>query len=453
MPSWKPRYLLLILFTLLVGSGSFSTRVSGQSPVNEADESWHFRYDLMQMLLEERGLSVVSGIDDALAAPSTSVIVIIGDRPRLSNNYWNSLLGFVVDGGTLLIASDSSFTLPGAGNFSQGPVITKDAFAQYQGFEDCMRIPVDSARFEGVTEVVTNRAGWFTPRPVSLLEWEIIAELPARCRPTPSQGKPLLAVGSWGDMDDGVAVVSADASIFSNGMLWHGDNAVAAIRVSDLLCTEGKSQLAFLSDGQTLDSYRNRINPANDQLPETPEPPEPEFKKALRLANAIAKEVAESNIMNEALRQRPRGVQPSTYFRALLYLVAMSLLIGTVAVILMNGTFQATFLPQRTMRSGYEMREHANSHSDDFRNSAGFLARDFCWELTGSRHTADWQKFLAELIAKPSSLNKAEYHELARIIDIACRGYHAKMSAFEFQQLGKSISIQRAKWRSARKPD
>ena len=422
---------------------------AGQRSATEVDDSWHFRFDLLQMLLEERGLQVVDGIDVALASPRNSVIVIVGDRPALSPNDWGALIGFVLDGGTLLLASDSSFMLQGVGRFSKGPVTTSNSNDQYQGFEDCILVRPESPAFEGVTELVTNRSGWFAPNTVGWLQWEVVARLPDDCRPVASREHALLAIGRWGKKDTGLAIMSADASIFSNGMLWHGDNAVAAIRVSDLLCSEGKSQLAFLSDGVVLDSYRNRIDPqANDaDTPEMPDVPEPQLDKALRLANAIAKEVAESNIMNEALRQRPRGVQPSRYFRVLLYLMAALLLIGTVAVILMNGTFQSLFLPPRKMRSAYEMREHANSSADDFRNSAGYLARDFCWELTGSRNTADWQRFLAALISKPGTMSKSEYTELARIIDIACRGCHIRMSSQEFQRLGKALSMLRAKRR------
>ncbi len=462
MLSWKKSSLILSLCVALCaslfGSGFVSSAFAQATPTNpaastnQADESWHFRYDLLQMLLEERGLQVADRIDVALSSPRKSVIAIVGDRPSLSRDGWSKLVRFVLDGGTLLVASDSSFILPGMGRFYEGPVTTTNAGDQYQRFEDCIRVVPNSVTFDGVSAIITNRSGWFAPSNVGILEWEVVASLPAKCRPASSQQMPLVAVGRWSQKETGLAVVAADASIFSNGMLWHGDNAVAAIRVTDLLCGEGKSQLVFLSDGQVLDSYRNRIDPssAENQPPKIPDIPEPALDKALRLANAITKEIAESNIMNEALRQRPRGVQPANYFRALLYLVAIGLLIGTVAMILMNSAIQSMFLPPRTMRSAYQIREHANSQTDDYRNSAGFLARDFCCELTGSRNTADWQNFLAKLMANSSSMTKTEYQELARIIDIACRGCHTRMSSHEFQLLGKSISIQRAKWRSGR---
>jgi hypothetical protein len=186
--------------------------------------------------------------------------------------------------------------------------------------------------------------------------------------------------------------------------------------------------------------------------------PEPELKKALRLANAIAKEVAESNVLNEALRQRPRGVQPSRYFRAFLYMVGILVLLAIIWMLLAKGALQAIFLAPRKMRSAYEMREHASRLADDFRNSAGYLARDFCWELTGSRQTSDWQRYLSELMSNVHSPNKSlpngviltklEQHELMRIIDIACRGCHARMTSHDFQLLGKSICKLRSKHRT-----
>jgi hypothetical protein len=141
-----------------------------------------------------------------------------------------------------------------------------------------------------------------------------------------------------------------------------------------------------------------------------------------------------------------------------LYLAAVLILLAIIWALLASGALQAVFLAPRKMRSAYEMREHASSLADDFRNSAGYLARDFCWELTGSRNTADWQRYLAELMSSVHSPNKAlpngsvlskiEQHELMRIIDIACRGFHTKMTSHEFQLLGKSISILRSKHRA-----
>ena len=452
------------LFAVLVCSVLFGANLRAQEkPIDRTDEAWHFGYDLLQMLLEDRGLQVGGDLDEAFSTPKNSVIVITGSQPALSSKDRGRLIEFVLDGGTFLLALDNSFPLAGIGHFSQGPVTSTNPSDQYQGFSDCLRILLKPGveGFSGVSEIVTNRSGWFVPDTVGWLEWSVLASLPIDSRPVSSRKGAVLAIGRWGAKDVGLAIVSADAGLFSNGMMWHGNNAIAAIRVSELLCSDGKkTQLVFVADGQVMNSYRNRIEmmPDAGETAEDPPVPEPELKKSLRLANAIAKEVAESNVLNEALRQRPRGTQPSHYFRAFLYLVAVLILLAIIWALLASGALQAVFLAPRKMRSAFEMREHASSLVDDFRNSAGYLARDFCWELTGSRQTVDWQRYLAELMSNANSPNKSlpngsilskiEQHELMRIIDIACRGCHGKMASHEFQLLGRSISILRSKHRT-----
>ncbi len=475
---------IIALYTLFVSSGLFAMPIEAkpakaqsnsgaqERPGDRTEANGHFGFDLLQMLLEDRGLQISGTMEDAYRSPKQSVIVITGAQPAISANNWERLIGFVLDGGALLLASDNSIPLTGIGHFSRGPVTSFNPSDQYQGFSDCLKI-VPNPEFEnlsGVSHIVTNRSGWFIPESVSWLKWDVLASFPVDSRPVASRNGAVLAIGRWAK-EDGIAIMSADAGLFSNGMMWHGYNAIAAIRVSEMLCSGGrKTQLVFFADGQVMDSYRNRVDMTRnrDEPPQDPPVPEPELKKALRLANAIAKEVAESNVLNEALRQRPRGVQPSRYFRAILYIVAILVLLAIIWALLASGTLQAMFLAPRRMRSAYEMREHASSLADDFRNSAGFLARDFCWELTGSRHTADWQKYLAELMSSRQSphpavpkglysnrplpvsaiLTKMEQHELMKIIDIACRGCHARMTSQEFQLLGNSISKLRSKHRS-----
>jgi hypothetical protein len=460
----KRKLFTTLLYSILCLATCFAqtrSSMAQEASVDRTAGSWHFGFDLLQMLLEDRGLQVRSSLEEALRTPQQSVIVITGSQPAMFTSDWDRLIGFVMNGGALLLASDNSLALPAIGRFSKGPVTSTNPLQQYQGFNDCLRIApqTNMESFFGVSEIVTNRSGWFEPEAVGWLEWKVLAAFPKESRPIASRNQAILAVGRWVG-DEGVAVMSADAGLFSNGMMWHGNNAIAAIRVSELLCEGGKkTQLAFLADGQVMDSYRNRVDLTQDakEPNEIPSVAEPELKKALRLANAIAKEVAESNVLNEALRQRPRGVQPSRYFRAFLYAVAILILLAIIWALLTSGTVQAMFLAPRTMRSAYDMREHASNIADDFRNSAGFLARDFCWELTGSRNTADWQRFLVSLMANlhssPSSLphgltlTKLEQHELMRVIDIACRGCHTRMTSHEFQLLGSSINKLRSKHR------
>jgi exonuclease I len=97
------------------------------------------------------------------------------------------------------------------------------------------------------------------------------------------------------------------------------------------------------------------------------------------------------------------------------------------------------------MRAAYELRGHTAGLGSDFRNAAGYLAREFCHELTGSRQTADWQNYLAARITSEAKKERGELQELTRISDIACRGCHSKMASQQFQQFGRTLENLRTK--------
>jgi hypothetical protein len=88
------------------------------------------------------------------------------------------------------------------------------------------------------------------------------------------------------DPDRGVLILAADQSLFSDGMLWHGDNAILAIQTSDLLCRGKRQWLTVIENHQILPSYRSsppepppaQAQTPPPQLPQDIEPPEPELR-------------------------------------------------------------------------------------------------------------------------------------------------------------------------------
>jgi hypothetical protein len=178
---------------ILIAQLSVAVTALGQSNrVGPISGSWHFRYDLFQMLLEERGLRVLPGLDAALARPRESVIVIAGNSPRqFVSRDWEQLDDFVQLGGALLFATDASFDGVGFGRCSAGPVTSPNPADQYQGFADCLQIRLTDAAQEtltAVSRIVTNRSGWFVPDSLSLLKWDVLVSLPSACRPVASIG-------------------------------------------------------------------------------------------------------------------------------------------------------------------------------------------------------------------------------------------------------------------------
>ncbi len=444
------RQSLVLFACLATGPGCAVIATAQDDRADTPADSWHFRYDLFQMLIEERGLQVLPATEQALSTPDDSLIVIVGDPRRLlSAGNWKGLTRFVQSGGALLLASDRSFELPGFGQYWEGPVTDTRSEGQYQDFVDCLRIPPRSdAGLAGVSQLVTNRSGWFAPRAAGWAEWEVVASFPGNCQPVAARQQSLIAVGRSRENSSGLVVVSADASLFTNGMLWHGDNAIAAIRITELICDATRSQVAFVIDGQAQGTYRDRTapSPAAAAAPplSTREPPRPELDDLVQLANVVAREIAEANVVNEALSQQPRNVDPARYYQGIWLVVALLLLCGTLWLLFSGGTLRTAVRPSRRMRAAYELQKPVDGDAGDYRHAAGYLAREFCLEITGSRHSSDWQSYLASSSATSSSLVEAERQNLSRVIDIACRGYHAKLSAREFQQLGQTIATLRA---------
>ncbi|MCA9132413.1 MAG: hypothetical protein KDA45_04640 [Planctomycetales bacterium] len=445
-PLTLPWWVALLAVLYGVG-GVYGQSSPGLVSENPTSSDWHFRYDLFQMLLEERGLEVLSDVQQAFSNPVASVIVISGTPPQqFSDPEWAAVVRFVRQGGALLLASDGTFSAPGLGHFLAGPVTTAQGDQQYQGFADCLQLPMTSeggSLFAGVSQVVTNRAGCFIPDSAAWLNWETMVSLPPDCQPVNCRQQPLLALGRSPVSSVGRVLVAADASLFSNGMLWHGDNAIAAIRASELLLDPAKEQVVFIADGQVRASYREQVENAAASSPTTPSPkrrpPEPELDKALRLANAITQEIAASNIFNEALRQQPRTPPPARYFRALLVMIATLSLLAMAWMLLTNGTQRGQFLAPRQMCLAYEMRGSMGSDPGDYRQSAAHLAREFCFEVTGSRQSADWQQYTARRPDTFSRLSAVEQQILRKTIDVACRGCQTRLSREEFLRWGESL--------------
>ena len=451
----RSRIFLCCLFACWLCTARPNQACAQTGQTAPADEAWPFQFDLFQLLLEERGLVEMADFDEAFSMPTDAVIVLANPTPQASVP-WVALHQFVQEGGTILLAAEQPMRPVGIGQFMMGPVRATEPSARYGVFDDCVQVTdisnVDRL-FNGIFTVVTNRSTWFLPDPRGPFEWSSIARFPRNSLPYASRGEPLLALGRPTAGGAGIIIVSADASLFTNGMLWHGDNTLLAIRIAAALCEGNRKRLVFMADGQVLGNAKQRFqkpeNAGHPNLGANPPLPEPRLSQFLKLANAVAKEVADSNVINESLKQRPRNVRPARYFRALLVVLTVSLLMWLLYKLLTRRPLRPTLLRRRRMRSAHELGTTNGHEPHDYRQSASYLAREFCWQLTGSRHSTDWQKYAARLLAASPSLDGFEQRELTRIIDIASRGCREPISSAAFQQLGRTIAILRAKYTPA----
>ena len=409
----------------------------------ELGNGWLARHDLFQMLLEEQGLSVVESMEEALVSPRRSVVILVGVNQRSSHIRWNRVLRFVQEGGALFVASDGPLDVAQLGRLQAGPVTTSDARWQYQGYSDCLQLPLTRnmrSDFSLVRTIVTNRSGSFLPYFLSGGKWESVIRLPPEAVSIPSASPYVLSLHRR-HVGEGVIAVCADPSLTSNGMLWHGDNAILAIRLSQILSRGPRSFLYFQSGDKILSSFQESLESASPPDESVASGRTPRYQDVLRMANAVVQEVAESNVLNEALRQRPRYLSAWHYFIGLVCAAGITTLLAMAWLALTAAGRTAPDIRSRPGIASYQL----SGSSDDFRAEAGHLAREFCFELTESQNVRDWGPLLIDSRREWwRPLESRERESLTRIIDMAQRGCHDRMDSTSFQKLGTTMENLRA---------
>ena len=446
------RYVVGLFLVVLIPAAVFS-----QGNDARKDTKWYVGCELFQMLLEERGMSQMQSLEASLETPKNSVIVLAGDMRRMRVDVWTRLGQFVKRGGNVLIASDQGRVMSGIGEIRSGPVVSLDPEDQYLDFKDCIRIQdIDSSHptMLGINEIVSNRTAWLVLQTnttsSNLFEWKTIASLPGKCNPTASSRQPVIAIGTTNAENSGVMAIVADTSILSNGMLWHGDNATFAIRVSELLAVGQRSGLSFILDGRVMGSYRERLQPTERSnapnnreertAPSMQQMPETDLETKLRMANHVLKSVADSNILNEALANQPRPMNARLYtFVVLCILASLGALWCLVYLLRRVPTFLAR-QPVVPHLSAFQMDAGSMNRSSQFGPAAFILAREFCKECSGSSGERDWKnKATGFQFSSAVPNDKAFREKLEYVRSFEISNLVPRVSEKEFLKLGKTI--------------
>ena len=440
--------MMRFLLSILMLSASSASAIAQNMDAAD-DPDWHFRFELFQMLLEQNGLQTSSEINAIINAPGRSVIVLLVNlhgiaAPRI-------LERLCEEGGTVLLACDSNYSGGRLAEFQPGPVKTLRTEDRYQDHDDCIEITnLDSKHplMEGVNRLVVNRSGWLAKPRWFLPTWDVIARLPRNCSPGGASTEPLIVEVKISETATGRMFLTSDQSLFTNGMLWHGDNSIFAINMSQLLCTDNKSKLLFVADGSTLQSYQqspaldpNAQSSPNLPLPEQMPRPEGGFESMLRFANAVLKNVETSNVANEFLANRPRNVAPPYYKRYVMFALAMLALLIVLWRLLSAGNPFRAAMPHREMKTAHDLTADRKIEANEFGMAASMLARDLCREVTGSDDSAAWLEKLhgnpatgeASVVAKPLRKRMEVVLDLA----INTRTVHITRQRFEF--IGQTI--------------
>jgi hypothetical protein len=454
--------LLLVFVTL---AGSLQAQAVNR-PGNASSDKWYLGYNGFRMLLEERGLTVRTDLSATLTRPKESVVVMFGDVTRVSLAEWRRLRAYVAQGGSLLVASERGFKLPGVSLFTRGPVSSLDQDSQYQGFEDCIVLSdlnQSHPLSKGLRQIIVNKTGWLSTSEDASLQWEIIAALTEDVLPGSARHRPVIMAGIDAAPGTGVMILSADQSLFSDGMLWHGDNSLFAIQVSDLLCRGNRKWLTVYDNGQTLPSYMAELAPQQTppqmppnippnipQIPPDIDPPEPDLATMLRMANEVIDEVQDSNILNETLKERPRNMRPVAWARTILLILLVLFLLFLLWRLVQNRWHLVPNRHDRFMQSMYGVHSSRQLETSEFGAAVETLARDLCRELTGSQVESDWLRLVTVNPNLPSAtFSRSQKKALKEIVGIAMRGCRVHISRRKFQTLGRSIDAIRTAWRNA----
>lgn len=418
--------LLQLAFSIAVLVNLWAGTVAGQPPRGDVDfnpagpssadainnDPWQYRFDLFQMLLEQNGLEPVSqaaAFNSPMQPIDNLVLISLGRQDE--GNIALRLVRRIAANGKVLIATDGGVKFDDLFEIRGGPVESYASEDSYRNFRDCViagEFPVQDPFTGQLEQLIVNRGGWIAALSDRYGSWQVHARYPRRVRPLTSARKPFLASMTFRDQLDSTLILAADHSILSNGMIWHGDNAMLAIELSRKLAGAGNAKMLFLVDGEVMTSYadRNSQSQPNPPLPKLPPLPpideippealpEPTLAQMLKVANRVVSKVEDSDLINEVVANQPRRIR-EPYFRRLLLILA-SLLILTYAIYRLSRPPAIATSPSTTLAVGPPPIDTSNDFATAEQRgvAARFLARDFFIEQTGSTDSRKWREFFS----------------------------------------------------------
>lgn len=404
---------------------------------------WHFRYELFQRLLEEYGLNPVNSPSEVFNDPENSVIVYMGELTAFPPD---TIQEFCRQGGSALIASDGTHNLYWLGRFNEGPVQATSSAYTYQNYTDCLEVPITQAHplLDGVATVVVNRGGYLRKPRFDDPEWDYIGTYPQKVNPRTARGAPFLAENLQLNHPSGYLLMSADQSMLTNGMFWHGDNATLAINIAKQLSSPNRTKLLLVCDSTVLGSYRDSPFVPDDIPPAAAEmePPDLEdlpFSKMLEVANEAISEVQQRDVGNRLLANQPRRINPVKFRRA-----AILVLVGIVVFLLLlrllrGGRMFSKGMPSRKMKTAHEMASAGRAEASEFGLAASMLARELCRDITESDAPESWVRQLKSDMHGSSRVAKRYRMEVAELVDIAVSGQTIGITRQRFMAIGYMI--------------
>lgn len=445
----RPRRSGIMAVCLLVTvlSGSLLAQQTPPRP-QSADPQWWFGFHLFEMLFKQRGLVPLTNVQRALAStPEETVLVILGGGDDMS---FLDVSRFVRDGGAVLYATDHTATMRNLGFLQRGPIVASSPEAAYHGFPDCPRMTDlvrDHFLMRGVNQLILNRCGRITRLSGAGVDWQVLGTLPDR-QGDFAQPLSIIAAGEVRETKGKIAVIS-DHSLLTNGMLWHGDNAIFAVNLCQWLSESGRKRFLFLDNG--------RVGSGPLPPPELPQrlPPPPESmpeltrEEMVTFTNKLLTGLEDADVFNELATNRLPFLSDAVYARSLMILLATVVALWLLSRLGSSQVLQAAPLPVRGMPTVADLKIRQRAAAGEFEQAARVMARDFLGRLTGSSHTdgLPWSISPRDVELRGHLALRSSFRwDLTRILQVA-NSDQLKIDRSEFQSLLDSVRRLDRLWR------
>jgi hypothetical protein len=455
---WNPSRQLAVVIAVVFLPFCSPHAVLAQQPSPEitVPDNWDFGFDLFYSMLDAQGLRQQAApkgsiwgtrLDRVLRNPKKSVLILTGGIQDVDGRY--VLHHFIAAGGMVLIATDQSLEIIGFFRTRRGPVQDVDS-AQFD-YEDCLKVSTETTSHPlvyGVNSLITNRSGWISHFETSKhYRWSTLARLPSTSSPNRSRRMPLLAVAESVQEGSGKLFVLADESIFTNGMLWHGDNQILALNLVRELSAGSRTEMLFLQDGKTVNSRINDMllaEAAKMDIPPDLIPPEAlrdlPAEALLGIGNAVLSDIEDSNILNDLVVDRPRSMPARFYRRAIVFALCG---LALIVFLILAWRGSQTLLPWAQSKQ-IAPASHAAAVVP-LNQAAAALARDTCRLLTGSEQADEWAKQMDPSGTVGQQLMNASEHPddirqtLSEVVEWSTSTRSTSLSKTQFEEFGQRL--------------
>ncbi len=363
---------------------------------------WHYGCELFQMLLEESAGEITQDPEVCLAEPASSVVVIVGEIKSYS--LVRRLAQFARGGGGILLATDSHLRLAGFCNVNGRLLNTRRSSQQVQGFSDVLRIRDLDQRhplLKGVSELILNKSSWIELIDTGLGASTSAVAVPRTVLPRESWDRSIISTVSVHGVPNDHVIIAADHSLFTNGMLWHADNALLAINACKLLMQGSRKNLLFSIDGMHMPSYREQLSQLPEDLPNmTPDvTPELSAEQMLQVLNRTVAKAEDADLINALIADRPRRLPTRYYRRGLLFALAAGIVMMALVLLLSRSPIRTQPRQARAMQAAVlpGSGDIDIQHPDGVRRAeaARVIAAEFMTRLTRSTAPERWQEYLS----------------------------------------------------------